>query len=153
MNKKIIAIIVAIIVVAGSFYVGIQFGSAKKGPAGFAGGNFNNIPSSDRQGDTRQLGANSMRSNGGGIANGEIISQDDKSITIKLSNGGSKIILYSADTEVGQFVDAGLTDLAVGKTVMVTGQSNQDGSISAKSIQIRPTVEPVQPPDQAKPVE
>jgi hypothetical protein len=77
---------------------------------------------------------------GTSIVNGEIIAKDDQSITVKAQDGGSKIILYSGSTEVSKFASGNIDDLEVGKSVMVNGSSNQDGSITAKTIQLRPEV-------------
>lgn len=142
MNNKIVsAIIIVVIVAVGSFYGGMKYGQSKTsvtGPNGqqFGQRNFNgNFPGG--QGRTRGP-------NGGSAASGQILSMDDKSITIKDRAGGSKIIFYSTSTSVGKFVTGVSTDLKVGNNVMATGTTNADGSISANSIQIRPEM-PVNP--------
>jgi len=127
MNKNIFIIIVAVVIIlvsGGIFYGGMIYGQSKKGGANFPG-----VPGVSIKGN-KQAGA--------GINAGEIISKDDKSITIKLTNGGSKIIFFSTTAEVGKFVTGAISDLAIGNTVMVQGQANQDGSVTAQSIQIRP---------------
>ena len=74
------------------------------------------------------------------MAVGEVISADDKSITIKLRDGGSQIIFFTPSTPVTKSVSSSASDVAVGEQVTVSGAKNQDGSISAQSIQIRPNL-------------
>lgn len=152
MNKKIIAVIAGIIIIGGgSFYAGMQYASGNalaqtRGAGNFGGG---------------QRGARGGAN--GGFASGEVLSKDSTSITIKLrdprvadgqnasaqsggltsqstSQGGSKIIFFSDSTQVMKAISGSLGDVKVGEQVTVTGSTNSDGSISAQSIQIRPTM-------------
>jgi hypothetical protein len=135
MNKTLLSIIaVALIVGGGAFYGGMKYDQSKV--------------SADRQARFQQFGGSNgfgwqrgtRGANGSGFASGEILSKDDKSVTIKMRDGGSKIIFYSDTTEVGKFVNGTLSDLEVGKNVSVNGKVNSDGSITADSIQIRPAM-------------
>jgi hypothetical protein len=74
----------------------------------------------------------------GGQILGDIIAIDDKSITVKLTDGSSKIILVSGTTSINQATTATMTDLKVGTKVAAFGQTNTDGSVSAANIQINP---------------
>jgi len=143
MKKILPIIIIVIIVAAGAFFAGMKYGQSKG--SSLSRGNFQdfaNMSPEEREQRMQQMGANVGGIRGGnrgnGFASGEILSKDDKSITVKLPDGGSKIIFFSDTTEVGKFVDGTPTDLEVGKTVMVNGTTNQDGSITAQSIQLRP---------------
>jgi cytochrome c biogenesis protein ResB len=138
--KKIISIILVIIVggllAGGAFYGGMIYGKNKTTQG----------ISQERQQRFQQMGASASGAMGGrsgnqagnNFATGQIISKDDKSITIKLQDGGSKIIFFSDTTGVSKFTTGSSSDLEVGKTVMITGKTNQDGSITAQSIQLRP---------------
>jgi hypothetical protein len=84
------------------------------------------------RGNTQQIG---MR---GGVVFGSILSMDDKSITVKLSDGSSKIVLFGTSTTYTNTVDAAKSDLKVGENVAVSGTSNSDGSVTATSVQINP---------------
>jgi len=128
--KKIIPIIIALVIVGGgAFYGGMKYQENKTPQmfqkmganvaAGFAG---------------RQAGA---RANAN-LAGGEIIAKDDKSITIKLRDGGSKIIFFSDSTKITKSTEGSSNDLEIGKTVIVGGKQNSDGSLTTETIQLNP---------------
>ncbi len=69
---------------------------------------------------------------------GEIISLDDKSITVKIQDGSSKIVILPDSVTVTKTDTATKADLKAGITVGVFGTSNSDGSVTAKNIQLNP---------------
>ncbi len=69
---------------------------------------------------------------------GEIISVDGKSITVKLPDGSSKIILVSDKIQINKAKPALKTDLKTGEKVAVFGTTNSDGSVTAMNIQLNP---------------
>lgn len=145
MNKKSIVIVLCVAVLAGgvSFYGGMKYGQINP-PAGgqSAGVGFANLSPEERQARLQQSGLNNrgqggMRTAGGFIA-GEILSKDEKSITIKMQDGGSKIVFFSDTTKVMKLTEGSSGDFLIGKQVSVNGTANSDGSITAQSIQMRP---------------
>jgi hypothetical protein len=102
-------------------------------------------------GQNRQMqgmqGANGMmraggRNQQGAVVLGEIIARDEKSITVKLPDGGSKIIFVSPATRVVKPEVSNASALEVGQTVFGGGETNSDGSVTAQTIQIQPKVTP-----------
>lgn len=141
MKNQNIIIAIAVVLIAASFYGGMQYGKssvASSNSATRAGfnGQFGQ-GGGQRNGAVGANGARNMR-NGGGLINGEVISKDDTGMTVKLNDGSSKIIFIASSTSVGKFVEGVKNDLTVGENVMVTGTANSDGSVVAQSIQIRP---------------
>ena len=72
---------------------------------------------------------------GGGIE-GDIISMDEKSVTVKLSDGSTKIILFSDSTIYSNIEISKKTDLKQGIKIAVFGKTNTDGSVTADRIQL-----------------
>lgn len=138
MNSKIISgiIVSAIVIISVSFFAGTKFNQKTTATVGdFTRGQNLGMPPGNFQTGTR---ANRTGMLTGGFSSGEVISKDDKSITIKLQSGGSKIIFLSSKTSVTKSVSGTQNDLAIGNQVMVTGTGNPDGSITGETIQIRP---------------
>jgi hypothetical protein len=145
--KKMLPIFIAIVIIlgGGSFYGGMKYAESKK-PAGARNGfaNFGNL-TPDQQQRFQQMGGAGRAGAGSGGANftsGEIISADDKSVTVKLPDGGSKIIFFSDSTKITKSAEGSAADLTVGETITANGTANQDGSITAETIQLRPPVLP-----------
>ncbi len=141
MNKKFLVIIIAaaLVIGGGSFWGGIKYWQNKT-QGSFQ--NLRNLSPEERQQRFQQMGTDGKSGNqaGAGLVSGEIISKDDKSVTIKLRDGGSKIVFYSDTTEIDKSANGTSTDLEINKNIAVTGKANQDGSITAQSIQIRPVM-------------
>ena len=72
-----------------------------------------------------------------GFTAGQIISSDDTSLTIKLQDGGSKLVFLAASTTIQKTTDGTRQDLKDGANAVVTGDANADGSVTARSIQLR----------------
>lgn len=153
MNKQTISVAVATLAVgaAAGFYGGIQY-QAKRSPSLSS---FQDMTPEQRQQTFGQfrggngqatLGGQAARRAGGasagnGFATGDVLSKDDKSITIKMRDGSSKIVFLSGATAVGKTTTGTKDDLTVGVQVMVNGTSNSDGTLTAQSIQIRPAAQ------------
>src|SRR4030043_1252872 len=87
------------------------------------------------RGERQGLG-NNQRPAGLAMVRGEIISQDEKSITVKLPDESSKIVLISENTKINKASEGSLADLKTGEQVMINGQTNSDGSVSATNVQV-----------------
>ncbi len=128
----IISIVTAVVFGVGFFFVGYSYGKNSL-PTNIGknvmgqnsqrlGGNFN--------GQTR--GVNTQNA-----INGEVISKDEKSITIKLKDGGSAIAFIGSGTTIYNTSTSTIESVSVGKQIFISGTKNQDGSFSTQSIQIR----------------
>jgi hypothetical protein len=149
--NKLIAIVVAtaVVVGGGAFFGGMKYAESKNPRGQFSRADFQNLQNlspEERQQWLQKLGTNAGgfrggasggQRGGGGFTAGEIIAKDDKSVTVKLQNGGSKIVFFSDSTEITKSVAGTLGDLEVGKNIIVNGTANSDGSITAQTIQLR----------------
>lgn len=148
MNNKIVTIILVILVGAGAFWGGTVYKKSSLEKQGLLRnannnrvGNFTGGPNG-QQGRSQGMRPGGPGGNNGNFVNGEILSRDDKSITVKMPDGGSKIIYFSDSTQVGKSAQGSISDLNTGQQVMVNGTANPDGTVSAQNIQIRPPLNP-----------
>lgn len=135
-NARVIVPIIAVLVGLGvGFFGGIEYKNyqANKLRSSFTAGGAQRFTGT-RTGQAGQNGA-AVR---GGAVNGTILSMDAKSITVKLADGSTKIVLFSGSTTYSNTATASQTDLKVGSTVAVMGAANSDGSVTASNVQINP---------------
>lgn len=130
-NNLILGVIIALVIGgAVGFFGGMQYQKSQR--PNFAQGNF----------PGRENGQPGQRFGGANGANrpvsGEIISADDKSITVKMQDGSSKIVILSDTTSINKQATGTKDDLKTGTNVAVFGTSNSDGSVTAQSIQLNP---------------
>lgn len=128
MKNNIIAIVVIVVLLAGGggFFAGMKYQQSKSPRFG----NF----SGDGVRQFQQRAGSGLRP-----VNGEIIGVDDKSITVKLSDNSSKIILLTDTTALNKSTEGSREDLKVGERIAAFGTENSDGSITAANIQLNPT--------------
>lgn len=141
--KKFLPVFIAIVIIVGgaTFYGGMKYGESKRSIGvrdGFP--DFGKVSFGDRQGFTGETGTLGGKNIGANFVSGEIISKDDKSLTVKLPDGGSKIIFFSDSTKITKTAEGVVEDLKVGETVMANGTANDGGSITAETIQLRPAM-------------
>ena len=138
MKKMLPFFIILLLIVAGSsFYGGMKYGESRG-----SGRDFGAMQQRQQFGGPGRL--NNSQS-GASFIDGDILSKDEKSSTVKLRDGGSKIIFISDTTQVMTMATTSLDSLQTDMGVMISGTSNTDGSLTAKSIQIRPNVPISQP--------
>jgi hypothetical protein len=121
--------IVGIAIAGGAFYGGMLFG---KSTVGKGGASIMDGRPQGQNGTMRQKIGSS-----GGIVMGEVISKTGTGFTIKLRDGGSKIVLTASSTTIGKMTEGTVDDLSEGMNIVVTGTTNSDGSVTASTVQIR----------------
>jgi hypothetical protein len=139
--KKILPVFIAIVIIVGggAFYGGMKYAESKGDSAARNGfPNFGKLSPEEGQRFAGGPGGPGGKISGTNFTSGEIISADDKSVTVKLPDGGSKIIFFSDSTKITKSTEGNAEDLKVGENIMANGTANQDGSITAETIQLRP---------------
>ncbi len=132
-NNIAVIVIVALLVGGGAgFFGGMQYQKGQRGSFGqFANGQFG------PRGGSGANGAGGRFRNGNGVV-GDILSVDNNSITVKLPDGSSKIVLMTSATSINKAAQGSVSDLAVGTRVAAFGTPNSDGSVTATNVQINP---------------
>lgn len=123
-NNMVIVVVLLLVVGGGGFFAGMKYQEGKQPASSSQAGRF--------QG---QRGGNR---NGLGSVSGEILSVDDKTMSVKLQDGSSKIVILSQTTTYSKAVSGTRDDLKVGERVVAFGQGNSDGSVTAQNVQINP---------------
>lgn len=133
-QQIIIVVLIAIIAVGAGFFGGMQYQKSQKVQIAFGQGarQFG----TNGQGGQNQFFRRSMR-DGMGVT-GEIISTDEKSVTVKMPDGSSKIVILSDSTEINKQASGSRSDLKTGERIAVFGSTNSDGSVTAQNIQLNP---------------
>jgi hypothetical protein len=146
MDKKLLkpiiitALITAVVAGAIAFDAGMRVGWEQAGLKPIFGN------ATGAAGAQRQAGAaGAARRINGASTVGEILSVDDMGITVKLAAGGSRRILLPPKVTVSSCAEGDKTAVAVGKFVIVSGDVNTDNSVTARNIQIMPTMPTTMP--------
>lgn len=131
MNKTIIiAAVLVVIAGAGGFFGGIQYQksqvASRFGEATGQNGQF-----------FRRFGQG-VGQNGMNAIRGQVVSTDSNTITVKLADGSSKIVVVGSSTTFLKSTSGSISDLKEGDTVMAFGTQNSDGSVMAQNVQINP---------------
>jgi len=131
--KPIVVLIIAVGVGALAFFGGVQYQLSKQssGRSSFAAGQFGT-------GRTGTGAAGARRTGNGQPVSGEILSMDSSSITVKLADESSRIVLLTDKTIFNKTATVDKSELKVGDKVGVFGTTNTDGSVSAQNIQLNP---------------
>ncbi|QQG47344.1 MAG: hypothetical protein HY044_04445 [Candidatus Woesebacteria bacterium] len=119
-NTLILAIVALLVGLGGGFFGGVTYQKGQRSNLG-------------------QLAQNRTQIRGGNRpVVGQILSMDDKSITVKMQDGSSKIVILTDSTTITQSTTAAKSDLSNGKEVLVLGTTNSDGSVTATNVSINP---------------
>lgn len=130
MNKKILVTAVATLLIGGGsgFFAGTKYQASKTR---------SRMPQFSRENAPGQINSDNQRTGGGfRPVNGTVIGRDDTGITVKMTDDSSKIILLTDSTIINKTQEGSVEDLAEGTEVMIVGQENSDGSVTAQNIQI-----------------
>ena len=144
-NQTSISILIGIIALGAGFFGGMQYQKMQRVSLG--NGTFN-----------RQFGEQAGNGNmarggmtGGRPVLGEIISTDDKSVTVKMQDGSTKIVLIPGTTSINKAAQGTKEDLVGGMTIAVFGTENSDGTLTAQNIQLNPQMRMKGPTSSASP--
>lgn len=130
--KPIVVFLITIGVGAVAFYGGMQYQLSKQAVGG------RNFMMSQQGVGRTGTGTGTRRIGNGQPISGEIINIDTDSLTVKLTDGSSRIILLNDKTIYNKTASVEKTELKVGEKVGIFGSTNTDGSVSAQNVQLNP---------------
>ncbi len=121
-------VIVIIIVGVGAFFGGSAYGKTQAAAS-----------RASQFAQTSRSGGRAGGQMAGGVTSGSVLSVSSTNLTVSLRNGSTQIVLLSPSTAIMKAVSGSTSDLTSGQQITVIGTSNSDGSLTAQSIQIRPS--------------
>lgn len=143
-------LVMTVVVAAVAGVVGLGIGFEVRGMPQFSRFGMMNQQAAGNFGGRGARGANGAGGNQNGApgfagrgmngAVGTITAMDDKSITVKMPDGSSKIVLISDTTTYETTTKADKTGLKTGATVRVLGTSNSDGSVTGTDVMLNPAL-------------
>lgn len=127
-NNWLITIILVVVVGVAAFFAGSQYQKMQRpsfGGRGFGGNGLYR----------RFGGANSANTQ---AVRGQIISSGNGTITVKMQDGSTKLVIVGSSTSIMKAVAGNQSDLITGQNVMIFGTGNSDGSVMANIVQLNP---------------
>jgi len=148
-SKNVISPLVA--VVTGALCLGVGFGGGVWYQGTQRVNNFRqgmgNFGANQQQGGQRiqnnqngNWGNGQMGMRGGNLVSGEVTAKDEKSITVKMNDGSSKIVVVGESTKYTISSEASASEVEVGTKVAVFGEMTNDGTTTATSIEVNPSL-------------
>ncbi len=122
-NQMLLSVVLAVVLAGAGFFAGMKYQQSKA----TAGRQFQG------RGQNGQA-----RLNGARPVMGEVTSIDDKSITVKMQDGSSKIVILPDGVTISKTDSGSKADLKQGSMVAVFGTDNSDGSVTAQNVQLNP---------------
>ncbi|HEX8923507.1 MAG TPA: hypothetical protein VF828_02135 [Patescibacteria group bacterium] len=135
-TNPFVTLVLVILFAAAGFFGGMKYQQSKI--TGIRSNGFIGPPAGNGQ-NFQRMGNGQFRGRSGQII-GTIISSDDKSVTVQLADGSSKIILFGSNTSINKPTEATKADLTQGQRIAVFGSANNDGSVTAQNIQLNPII-------------
>jgi hypothetical protein len=135
MNRTVqivLGIVILVVVAAGSFYGGTVYGQ------GQAQAQLAARRQDFGQGGQAQGGAGQRMGGPGGMVFGQIEEVGDGFLVITDNNGKQTQVRVTDTTLIEKNASVSLADLKQGETVIVSGATGSDGSITARSVQVAP---------------
>ena len=124
----VVAVVLIIIAAGAGFFGGMMFQKNQGSTLGTMGrGNF-----------TARFGQNGQNVANFRPVRGQVLNMGNNSLTVKMSDGSTRIVVLSSSTTFAQSAKAALSDIKSGDTVNVVGTANSDGSVTATDVQINP---------------
>jgi hypothetical protein len=152
----ILGVLVVAVIAAGSFYGGMVYGKGQAQADLPTLGDGQGMPAG--RGQSGAMPGIQDRTDGGQFADrqggmlfGEIQAIGNGELTVTDQNGDQFQVIVADTTLIQKQAEVTLADLEVGETVVVSGNRDDDGNVTARSLQVSPDSGFFGPPDTTAP--